>query len=174
MFEEPTIRAEVSVISTEENFDYWLNQDFISETLKDELRSANLLIVPQRGFRDRAELTFPVRTHEMYDFLKENETSDLAVDICIDDKDYKELALHSELINLADVVLRDIVLPLYLSLLANYLYSIWGRKTSDKNIKMTINVVRKKTAIKIKYEGPAEGFKNTILNEVKKIEAADE
>jgi hypothetical protein len=161
------MKAKVTLTKTNEDFNYWIGKDFISESLKSSLVKSDLLFVPNIGFRERKDLNFPVNTMEQLEFVKDNSDMNLITDICIEDKDYKELALHFDWILLADIVIKDFVLPIYLGILSNYLHSKWKDKLQNKKIKIEITLVKNGESIKIKYEGPEDAIKDTILKELK-------
>ncbi|MBL7128968.1 MAG: hypothetical protein ISS16_08285 [Ignavibacteria bacterium] len=165
---EEKIEPYIIIEKTNEDFNHWINQNFITNKLRLELQNSNLLIIPQKGFRDRDDLNFPVKTAEFLEYIKENSDDTLIPDICIEDEDYKELALHSEWIIIADIVIRYIVLPLYLGILSNYLFYRWKNKLKDKKIKFELNVVKENETLNLKYEGPADIFQELILKEINK------
>lgn len=162
MQHEYSLENELNIENTEENFDYWLNQEFISDDLKNKLGTADILLVPQIGFRDQDTPVFPVKTEELFTFLKNNSKNN-EIDICIEDKDYKELALHADLITLATFVVTSIALPVLVNLLSDYIKNKIS-SNSDRVIKISLVVENKKdgTSKNVTYEGKPESFDSTI------------
>ena len=70
MQHESNLENELNIEDTEKNFDYWLNQNFISDDLKSKLKTADILLVPQIGFRDQDTPVFPVKQKNCLHFLK--------------------------------------------------------------------------------------------------------
>jgi hypothetical protein len=128
----------LTIENTTENFETWINRDFISNELKSSLRQASILLVPSIGFRKEGEPTFPVLTEELFDFLKENLSKDYLVELCIDDSKYLEIALHSDYKRIGNFVVKDIVLPIFVGLLIAY---ITQKYISPEEAKPQINIV---------------------------------
>ena len=49
-----------------QGFDYWLSREYVSDEIRPELEQADLLLVPQEGFRDREGPLFPVGTERLH------------------------------------------------------------------------------------------------------------
>jgi len=162
MRHESNIEDEFNINFTEECFDYWINQSFITDELKNELKNADILLIPQIGFRDIDIPVFPVKTEELFTFLRKK-SSDVKIDICIEDKDYRELALHYDLITIGAFVVTSIALPVLVNLLSDYIKSKISLN-SGRVIKVSLIVENKKekTSKKISYEGKPENFDSII------------
>lgn len=152
---------------SEETFSTWISRGFLSDDLRKQLLEADILIVPIEGFGNLTVPVFPVKTEELFHFLKKNLPQDLEVDICIEDNDYKELALHSDLIILAGFVVTQVNLPVLINLVSSYIYQKISQSKS-KNIKTSILVNEAGKSKEISYEGPADDF-GKILKEAKYI-----
>ena len=123
------------------NFEYWINQDYIPENLKDELRKSNLLFVPQSFHRDQEYLTFPVNTEELYQYIIENSSKDINPNICISSTDYREIALHGYEIYLGSFVVSCIIAPIFVNLISEYLKRKIYRNNDDPTININITIV---------------------------------
>ena len=98
----------------------------------------------------------------MFTFLKNN-AKDNEIDICIEDRDYKELALHADLITFATFVVTSIALPVLVNFLSEYIKNKIFTN-SDRVIKVSLVVENKKkgTSKNVTYEGKPESFDSTI------------
>ena len=153
-----------SVSDSPKNRDYWISRPYVPKELQAQLAAADILLVPQEGFRERTDPVFPVGTEELFFFLKET-AGVPAVDICISDNEYKELALHSDLLRLPDLVITSgALVGIVLNVLSNYIYDkIKSRKIKEVKSRIFIQNGFEKT-VQIEYEGPAEGFAATVSN----------
>lgn len=152
--------VKVDVQEASKGFDYWLERFPPGSTVRSQLEEANLLIVPQEGFRERDDDLFPVGTEELLAFLKAEAPSDVTVDICSDGDSYKELAVHSALLDLGGYIVSHIVAPVVVVLLVRYLTKRVGPKTRSTAAKLSLTVESRRSprsrAVEITYEGPAE------------------
>ncbi len=153
------------VKKSEESFETWINKPFIPEKLRTQLREANALIIPQEEFRNKKVPLFPVGTEELFRYLKDNSDERIVTDICIDDPDYKELALHSDLLILGGFILSTVVLPVFVNLISEYVKNRWISSSSKPEIRIEVTVVKSGgDSIKCNYEGPADKYKDTIMS----------
>ena len=153
----------IQITESKENFDYWMNRDFIRSGLKEKLKSANLLIVPFEGFREYSGPIFSSGTEAAYGYLRKNSGNSLHVEICISPEDFKTLSLNSNIERLGKFVIASVVLPFALNLLASYVFQKIQSKDAESHITFSLVVVRPdKTSLEVKYEGPAEGFRERV------------
>ena len=143
---------------TDSDFCYWSSLTSINSELRESIRRADLVLVPQPGFGDYEGPLFPVRTEELFQYLRANVPSDMTVELAVDDRDYKELALHSEIIILASILVKKLGAPVAISLIKDYLAKRLGKRFKKADVRFTMIVdsrdgVNRKTA-QISYEGP--------------------
>ena len=155
--------------ATDKNFDYWLNRPFVGEELRRELKNATLLIVPAEGVRERSDLNFPNGTEGLLTYLKDNARDGVVPDICIEDKDFKALALHDATIIVGTFVVTAIVAPIAVNLISKYLEREIGLdKAEETKVKFKMTVVESDgTSKKLSYDGPAKTFEKTIGERLK-------
>lgn len=159
---EPYIKIEKS----NENFDFWINKDYINEEIRQKLKECNVLVLPDEGFRDRNDIHFPVGTIQLFHFLEKKKSSDFMPEVCFGDDNYKELALHSDLTILGTFLATNIGLPL----LVNHLYDFYKTKygkVTNKNVKIKLIEQEENKVRKLTYEGPAEDFNKYIIKSLK-------
>ncbi len=155
--------------ATDKNFDYWLNRPFVSEELRRDLKNANLLIVPTEGVRDRDDLNFPNGTEDLLSYLKDTAQDGVVPDICIEDKDFKALALHDATIIIGTFVVTALMAPIAVSLISKYLERKIGLdKAEETKVKFKMTVVESDgSSKKLSYDGPAKTFEKTFGERLK-------
>lgn len=162
------------VEDTQISFETWFSKPYISPSLRSQLKNANLLIVPDEGIRETIGPVFPEGTAELFRFLKECSEEGLISEICIEDNNYNELALHWDLVNVGTVVATLIVAPVAVNLISEYLKKWLGPKEEKTHIKFDMTIVESKNkSTHILYEGPAKEFKDTLSPVIKSLANCD-
>ena len=126
------IKNTIEISEVDESFDTWINQPFVPENLKPELKQASILIVPVIGFRRDGEATFPVGTDNVLAFFKEKLPPGIIVDICIDDAGYMELSLHSNFKRIGTFIVTSILLPVFVTVLSDFVKEKILKGSEDK------------------------------------------
>ncbi len=149
----------------------------ISDTVKDSVNKAAVILYPLVGFRDIKPPPFPVGTDGLFVHLKKNLPADLPVEVCINDEDYHELTLHADLSRLGIIIVKYVALPVVLGVLGSYIYDkLKGQPSGQAEISFSIIMADDKENLtkQFDYEGPAKDFE-TIADEIKGIlETRDE
>ena len=70
MKHETSKEKEVVIEDTDHDFSYWLNRPYISEELRKELEKSDILIIPKEGIRDFDTPLFPVKTEEIFTYMR--------------------------------------------------------------------------------------------------------
>ncbi len=122
MKHESDIEKMIDVIDTELNFESVYKKAYVPKEYEDEIKSANVLLIPNENFRGKQGLFFPECTDELLDFMKEQENEKVKVDICISDEDFEKLELHADIVYIATMIVQWAVLPIATSIIAAYLY----------------------------------------------------
>jgi hypothetical protein len=177
---------EFVVEKSEASFSTWLGKSHISDELRQQLATSNVLLLPQENFREGVGIIFPIGTEEIFSYLKENAPEEVSVDILVEDSDYKEIALFSDfLIILGSFLVTSIVAPIFVNLVSDYLIKKrLPRKTANQT-RIEILIESDKETTRVFYEGPTSDFRKTVLpvveslgsrsNELKKLPSdADE
>jgi len=128
------------VEQSSENFETWTTKPFVSDNIRQALKQTSILIVPNLGFRDINQPTFPVGTEDFLEYFRENLPKELTIDICIDDEHYYELALHSNYKRMGKFLVRSVALTVFLNLLSSYIYNKAFKEELDKPSIQIINV----------------------------------
>lgn len=169
-----TFDTTLIVSETDITFDQIYGKEYIPTDYMEDIKRANLLIIPNEGFRDEGDVLFPETTREFFEFLKENVTDEIVVDIAISDEDFQRIELHSAVIEVAKIIVQWAVLPVATSMIAAFLYDLvqkYHRKPEDTSAK--VQIITEETAMKkskiITYEGPVSGIKDALDQATKEL-----
>jgi hypothetical protein len=135
---------------------------YFPKEYEDDVKKANVLLLPYPSFRDYNKPVFPEETQKFFGFLKESNEPDIITDICISDDDYLELELHDDLITLPILILDKAVLPVVTGLITSYLYEKKKARKTELKVKVTMTVVDGEKSKSISYEGDADKFESTL------------
>lgn len=135
------LRQVMKLEDTHENFENWLHKSYISSSLREQIRKAQIHFVPIENFRDKSQPVFPVKTEELLTYFRTHVENKNFVDICIEDKDYCELALHADSMTLGSFIITAIAVPIFVNIISSYIFEKLGKKQKNSNIKIAITVV---------------------------------
>lgn len=139
---------ELTINETNENFETWLNKDFVTSDLKKLLKDKSILLVPFENLRDTTNpLMFPIGTENILRYFKENLPENQMIDICISDEDYQEFAFYSDYKRLGNFLVKSVAIVVFVNVLSAYVYDQF---INEDDTKPNIQVIDKS--------------KNTIIN----------
>lgn len=167
---ESDLEKEIRVTDVDINFKSIYEKDYIPKKYIEDIKQANILIIPNDGFREKKGLFFPECTSEFYKFLKSK--SEVKTEICIDDDDFRKLELHADIIYVATLIVQYAVFPIATSIIATYLYDkvkSMNKETDETNTKVHIIVEKNGKSKKVDYEGSIENFEKAMKNVEKTI-----
>lgn len=157
----------LNVTDSDVTFEKIYKKEYIPTEYLDDIKKANLLIIPNENFRDEGDVLFPETTREFLDFIREFPNDEIISDIAISDEDFKRIELHSAVIEVAPVIVQWVVLPIATSMIASFLYDLvkkYRRKPEDTSAK--VKIITEETETKrskmITYEGPVSGVKDAL------------
>lgn len=168
--------SSVEIKATDENREYWLNRPYLSETVRENIGRSDLFLVPHEHFRENYPQLFPTGTEEFLVHIRES-FPEHSVEIAIDDKEYKELALHSATVILAGMVVfvsTEFVVPVLVSVVSDYISSLLDRKScreSDK-VRWDLTLIDGERSIKVAYDGPASSFASDMQKSIDSLNEA--
>lgn len=168
---------QIFVHSTQEGFAYWINGEDISEESRQVMKKSNILLAPTKGYGENTEvISFPQGTEEFLSFLREHQPEGSVVNICTEDSDYRELALHSEEIRLATIVVTSFLAPLVVNLITEYVKYRLGSRVSKVNLRARLTIVEKETgrATRIDYAGPAPEWSSNMAEILRTLDSQQE
>lgn len=157
----------LNVTDSDVTFEKIYKKEYIPTEYLDDIKKANLLIIPNENFRDEGDVLFPETTREFLDFIREFPNDEIISDIAISDEDFKRIELHSAVIEVAPIIVQWVVLPIATSMIASFLYDLvkkYRRKPEDTSAK--VKIITEETETKkskmIMYEGPVSGVKDAL------------
>lgn len=157
----------LNVTDSDVTFEKIYKKEYIPTEYLDDIKKANLLIIPNENFRDEGDVLFPETTREFLDFIREFPNDEIISDIAISDEDFKRIELHSAVIEVAPIIVQWVVLPIATSMIASFLYDLvkkYRRKPEDTSAK--VKIITEETETKkskmITYEGSVSGVKDAL------------
>jgi hypothetical protein len=146
---------EFTITSTDENISYWQQKKYLSEITKHLMADAEVLIVPEEGFREYPIPVFPQNTLEIFDFLKES----IKVEVAIDDEQFQEVALNSRVHKIGKYVVNVAVLPVFFGLITNYLSDKLKHEDPKDQVELEIVVDKDGKGSSIRFKGTTDELK---------------
>lgn len=168
----------VQIIDSDLTFEKIYEKKYIPSEYLDEIKKANLLIVPNENFRKKGDVLFPETTREFFEYIQDHPNDEIVADIAISDDNFQRIELHSAVIEVATIIVNVVVLPVAINMISNYLYDLikkYHRKPEDTSARLKIiseETKTKKTKI-ISYEGPVSEVKETLEIATKEIFSED-
>lgn len=165
MQHESDIEKMIDVVDTELSFATIYNKDYMPKEYEEEIKAANILLIPRENFRDKQGLFFPECTDEFMEYMKERENANVKVDICISDEDFIKLELHADIIYIATMIVQWAVWPITTSIIAAYLYDkLKKTNKSPKETNTDVNVIVEKNGKSkmVHYQGSVENFEKAM------------
>ena len=117
-------KTSLNVEETDITFDEIYKKKYIPIEYIDEIKGANLLIIPNENFRDEGDVLFPETTREFFDYIKSQSGDQVIADIAISDEDFQMIELHSAVIEVASIIVQLAILPIATSMIASFLYDL--------------------------------------------------
>lgn len=141
-------------------------QDYIkTDYLEGNIRESNIVLLPYKNFKEIDGPIFPEAYSQFYEYLLDN-FKESKVEICVEEKDYKEVALHNDLINLGLVFVNGIILPVVANIITEYIKS--KRNNRKTNIKISLIEKEGNKYKRFDYEGDSQYLHDTIKAYLKK------
>jgi addiction module HigA family antidote len=151
---------------TDSGFRYWSSLPSLTGEIRKAVRQADIVLVPYEGFRNYQGPVFPVGTEELFQIIREQVPTGMEVELAIEDADYKELALHSDIVTIADFLVKYLAAPVAVALITAYLKKRLGGRFSSTQVRASMIVDHSKgdtrQAMRISYEGSATAFERSV------------
>ncbi|MFD0672651.1 hypothetical protein [Cohnella sp. GCM10027633] len=164
MIHESKEVSKVEINDVNITFQDVFEKPYFPKEYTEEMKNANALILPyDEGFRDHEHPLFPEQTGEFYHYVKDaSKGTDVNFDICATDEQFQELELHSDLINIPNIIMTIFAFPIVTGLITNYLYDKLKSRRNGLKVKVDLIVETKGKSKRISYEGDADKFESTI------------
>lgn len=144
-------------------------KSYLTSDTANIIEKSNVLLIPNETYADYP--VFPENTTSFLNYLKEKtKDSDMVVDICINDENYKELEMHDAVVTLSSIIFQEPFYSIIINIISNYIYELIKKKGEKTlTIKTDILVEKNGETKKIHYEGSAEEFDKTMKSIKKNI-----
>ena len=157
----------IEIEETDITFDSIYDKPFIHQDYIEDIKKADILIIPEENFREEGDVLFPETTREFLEYLQEQIPKDMSVDIAISDEDFRKIELHSDLVNVATIIVSSTAFSIACSMVASFLYDMAKKllkRPQDLNAKVKIisEETKTKKTKSITYEGPVSGIKEAL------------
>lgn len=157
----------IEIEETDITFDSIYDKPFIPQDYIEDIKKADILIIPEENFREEGDVLFPETTREFLEYLQEQIPKDMSVDIAISDEDFRKIELHSDLVNVATIIVSSTAFSIACSMVASFLYDMAKKllkRPEDLNAKVKIisEETKTKKTKSITYEGPVSGIKEAL------------
>ena len=164
----------INVSDSNVTFDQIYKKEYVPAEYMDDIKKANLLIIPNEGFRDEGDVLFPETTREFFEYLKENAHEGIVADIAISDEEFRRIELHSAAIEVATIIVESALFDIAIGLVGSFLYDLlkkYHRKAEETSAK--VKTITEETDTKkskmITYEGPVSGVEETLKQAAKDL-----
>ena len=157
----------IEIEETDITFDSIYDKPFIPQDYIEDIKKADILIIPEENFREEGDVLFTETTREFLEYLQEQIPKDMSVDIAISDEDFRKIELHSDLVNVATIIVSSTAFSIACSMVASFLYDMAKKllkRPQDLNAKVKIisEETKTKKTKSITYEGPVSGIKEAL------------
>lgn len=140
---------------TDELIPYWLNKG-LAKKHRSDVERADIVIVPFENFRG-IQFAFHQNTPHLFQYIKSG-ANGFEVEICADDEEYLEVALHGQAIRIGTIIATYVAIPIVVNLLSSYIYDEMKAKPKDTVEVSLIVQDHECKAFKFDFNGNAEEF----------------
>ena len=167
----------LKIVNEARSREEWIQMAKLPEGLRNAVISADILIAP--SMMSKQPMAFMSGTMELFAYLQ-SQVGD-RVEICIDEDKYVEIELNSRKIRLGKIIVKDLALPLFLSILAGYIVNQCNKpavpetvieaREFQKPVEVEFSItVEDSTGRRkeFKYDGPAADYKE-VSDEILKL-----
>ena len=151
-----------TIDDTNESKEYWINQNFIPQNLKTKLKCSNVLFVPEERY---GEMGFHAEVLPFLEFLETAGNTEINPNICMDEKDYQQFILHSDVLRFGKIIIEYIVLPLFTNYLYDFLKTKFFNSDDEDKIEITLNVQKNNKNTEFEFRGSLKDFQELIHDE---------
>ncbi|ACV62395.1 hypothetical protein Dtox_1531 [Desulfofarcimen acetoxidans DSM 771] len=135
----------------------------LSSELLEKIKTADILLLPYTDFKGYQNCLFPEQTYQFYTHLmNEAEKQSLSVDLAVSDEDYKEIELHADVVNIADILIQWVLFPIVTGMISAYLYDLVRQRKKKMNANVKITVEKNGKAKTVSFEGDIESFERAM------------
>lgn len=149
----------IDVAETEKDINFWAGRPYIPAELNGKLKGADLVVLPWEDFREGEAILFPSGTGDFYRALVE--VFGEQVVLAATQENYKEVALHANVMRWPTLFVKQALLPVLLGVLANEVDTATFHH--DQRVEMRIVIASHgQPCVQIEYKGPATDAVRTL------------
>lgn len=157
----------INISDTDITFEHIYQKEYLPVEYLDDIKKANVLLIPNESFRDEGDILFPETTREFLEFLQEESGDEVTADIAVSDEKFQRIELHSAAIEIATMIVDSVLFNIAAGLITSFLYDLikkYHRKPEDTSAKVKIisEETKTKKSKMIVYEGPVSGVKDAL------------
>lgn len=157
----------LEISDTDITFDQIYTREYVPCEYLEDIKRANLLIIPEEGYESEGTVLFPETTREFFEFIRENSGNDVLSDIAISDDNFQRIEIHSAAIEVATIIVESLFFDVAVGLITSFLYDLikkHHREPEDTaaKVKIIAQETKKKKSKMIIYKGPVSGVKDTL------------
>jgi hypothetical protein len=157
---------ELSVKESGYNRAYWLKQPWLEVRL-DDVRAADVLVVPWENFRPEQPALFPLGSGDLVRSLRE--MGALTFEFAIDEDQYGEILLHSKATRLPAMIVTSLMLPALAGMLGNLMSDLVQNGGPKDAVEMRVIVEGDHgRCIAIDYRGPPSRAVDALVTEAER------
>lgn len=157
------------------DLDYWLDFQSIPQEERNRVKTAKVVLLPA-NYPD-APHAFASDTEVFLAYCRKHLGND--INICVTEDDFTQLEMNSAVLRIGVVLVKYVVLPLFLNVLANFVYDKIKNKPKENetemeclapptvSFKLIVDDENGKTK-EFSYEGPADDVKK-VTDEIKNM-----
>jgi hypothetical protein len=165
------ILASITNVDSGNSLQAWKNNSELTQQLRLELMDANVLFLPVERYEEKA---FAPDAESFFQFLQQLNRQDINVDMCVNDGEYRRLALNAEPISLTvlgTIVVSSFIAPLFKDLLLDYIRARRANKSkSTSEIRVSLIIDNENGFIQsIDFSGDSTKFEETFSALVEKV-----
>ncbi len=154
-------------VETASNRAYWTSRPWVSKR-RDEVRDADILLLPWVGFSEEGAAEFPKGTTEFYQDLREA-LKNLTVEIAVDKDQYNVLALHSFELRWPTMLVNASLLTIFLGVVSTRIDALLFEHGAETPMRIEVIVEGDRgRCISVRYEGPARDFPEELLRQTER------
>lgn len=163
MLHERDEKSKIQISDATVSFKNVYQSPNLSPELMEKIKTADILLLPYADFRGYQNTLFPEQTYQFFTHLmKEAENQGLSVDIAISDEDYKEIELHCDVVNIADILIQWVLFPVVTGLISSYLSNLLKQRKKKMKANVKITVEKNGKAKTVSFEGDIESFERAM------------
>ncbi|WGE48312.1 MULTISPECIES: hypothetical protein [Actinobacillus] len=139
---------------TDNTREIWINKVSLNKDLITGIKTCDILFLPIDSYKN-IENGFLSDTYDLFQYLKNQKN--ISTDICINDEDFTLISLNSREFRFGKVLLKEIVLPIFIGFVSDYLLD-YVKATNEDSVSLSITIEKENGNYQFDYEGNVENF----------------